>query len=94
MGVAVAVWPSLRGSGFLRRFLPPLTNRDFTDDLCLAGLSIFCLTFILGTNFNYRLIFLAGAVPALICAFEHTREARHLIAPGAVIAPALGGTAP
>ena len=40
----------------------------------------------LGTNFNYRLIFLAGAIPALICAFEQSREARFLIFSGAVIA--------
>ena len=86
MGVAVAVWVFLKPSGSLHRFLPPLTDGDFTDDLCLAGLSIFCLTFLLGTNFNYRLIFLAGAIPVLIRAFEQSRDARFLIFSGAVIA--------
>jgi hypothetical protein len=86
LGIGVAVWAALGSPRRLRQVLPPLDRRDFADDLCLAGLSIFCLTFLLGSNFHYRLVFLAGALPALIRAFEQAHDARLLVAPCAVLA--------
>ena len=86
LGIGVAVWAALGSPRRLRQVLPPLDRRDFADDLCLAGLSIFCLTFLLGSNFNYRLVFLAGALPALIRAFDRSADARVLVAPCAVLA--------
>jgi hypothetical protein len=38
--------------------------------LAVTGLSVYCLTYCLGTNFNYRLIFLLLALPLFVDAWE------------------------
>jgi hypothetical protein len=57
----------------------PTLSQDFNDELCLACLGIFCFTFLLGSNFNYRLIFVAGVLPKLIASFDAERRATALI---------------
>jgi hypothetical protein len=85
LGLIAAAWvvSSQRDLSWL---LPPLTRGRFPDDLCLAGLAIFCFCFLLGSNFNYRLIFLAGALPKLIEVYDEMRHRRYLIVPGAMVA--------
>lgn len=65
---------------------PTLARRDFVDDLCLASLAIFCFSFLLGSNFNYRLIFLTGTLPKLIESFEAQRRVSALAAAAIVVA--------
>jgi len=52
----------------------------------LSCLAVFCFSFLLGSNFNYRLIFLAGTLPKLIEAFDEKSHHRLLIAPVTIVA--------
>jgi hypothetical protein len=85
VGLLAAAWV-INSRRDLSRFLPPLVRGRFQDDLCLAGLAIFCFCFLLGSNFNYRLIFLVGALPKLVAAYDETRHSPYLVAPSAVVA--------
>jgi hypothetical protein len=85
LGLGVTAW-AIRSHSDLSRVLPPLDRGRFADDLCLACLAVFCVCFLLGSNFNYRLIFLAGTLPKLVESYDSEREARLLIAPATVIA--------
>ena len=51
LGLTIAIWVSNYQRN-LSQFLPPLVQGRFQDDLCLAGLTIFCFCFLLGSNFN------------------------------------------
>lgn len=85
VGLSVAAWII----GFQRdlsRALPPLIRGRFADDLCSACLAIFCLCFLLGSNYNYRLIFLAGTLPKLVESYDAELKSGLLIAPATVIA--------
>ena len=56
-----------RGTAVTKDFdLRPSVNLQ----LALAGTAIYCLTYCLGTNFNYRLIFLTLAVPYFVQGWE------------------------
>ncbi len=86
LGLASAGWLLIRFRRACFGLFPSLVQGRFLDDLCLACLAIFCFSFLLGSNFNYRLIFLVGALPKLIEAFDEAPLLRLLIAPGAVVA--------
>lgn len=47
-------------------FLPPLDLDDSRGCIAAAGLAIFCVSFLRGSGFDYRLIFLLGAVACLV----------------------------
>jgi hypothetical protein len=84
LGLITAVYV-MKSRRDLSRLLPQLVRGRFQDDLCLAGLAIFSFCFLLGSNFNYRLIFFAGALPKLIGAYDETRSSLYLVVPTAVV---------
>lgn len=50
----------------LDHFFPPLDFDDARGCIAVAGLAIFCIAFVRGTSFDYRLIFLLGAIAYLV----------------------------
>ncbi|WP_035354618.1 DUF2029 domain-containing protein [Edaphobacter aggregans] len=62
--LALVVGVSL--SGRLDRFLPPLRSDHARGAIAIACLSIFCLAFIAGSSYDYRLIYLLGALAYLV----------------------------
>ncbi|KAA2234800.1 hypothetical protein [Salinarimonas soli] len=86
LGLAAAGLGMRLSQGAPTLLLPALRRGTFRDDLCLACLAIFCFSFLLGSNFNYRLIFLLGALPRMIEALEGRRQWRLVVLPSLVIA--------
>jgi hypothetical protein len=71
----------------LPQYLPAIED-DLNGSLAVAGLSIFCVAFLFGASFDYRLIFLVLTLPLLIAAYEHENEregARRLVAPVVIV---------
>ena len=65
----LAVLSVIAGLSFreqLDYFLPPLDFDDSRGCIAVAGLAIFCVSFLRGSAFDYRLIFLLGAVACLV----------------------------
>jgi hypothetical protein len=50
----------------LDRFLPPIDRGSTRGTIAIAGLAIFCFTFTLGSNYDYRLIFLLPGLAYLV----------------------------
>jgi Glycosyltransferase family 87 len=50
----------------LNRFLPPLDSDRARGCIAIAGLAIFCFAFVSGASYDYRLIFLLGALAYLV----------------------------
>ena len=65
--------------------LPTLKQGETAGDTAVACLSVFIFCFLLGSNFNYRLIFLLGAMPVMLRHFESRPAVRTLLAPTAVV---------
>ena len=63
-----------RRIGRLLQFPPGLEFR-----LAVVGVSIYCLTYCLGTNFNYRLVFLVLSIPLFVSRWESTRDRHWLL---------------
>ncbi len=57
--------------GRLDRFLPPIDRESTRGDIAIAGLAIFCFAFMLGSNYDYRLIFL---LPGLACLIDDLNQ--------------------
>ncbi|HEX3967565.1 MAG TPA: glycosyltransferase 87 family protein [Edaphobacter sp.] len=57
--------------GRLERFLPPIDRESTRGNIAIAGLAIFCVSFTLGANYDYRLIFL---LPGLACLIEDVNQ--------------------
>jgi hypothetical protein len=66
--------------------LPSLKADDSSSDLALMGISIFVLCFTLGTNFDYRLIFLTATLPFLIKCYEAQPALERLVPPVVIVA--------
>jgi hypothetical protein len=66
--------------------LPSLQRRTLSDEVCLACLAVFCFSFLLGSNYNYRLIFLLGTLPRLIEEWEARGGWQRLLTPCLVLA--------
>ena len=82
-GIASTVtllWPSM-----LRGFLPALNLAQPIGAVTVSCVSVFCFSFLLGANFDYRLIFLVGVLPALLNAYDVGQPAGGLLAAGAVV---------
>jgi hypothetical protein len=81
------------GSAIIVSLLRPNILRDFVPNLdksseaivAMACMSIFCFTFVLGSNFDYRLTFLIGVLPFLLKVYDEQRQAYGLVAPAAII---------
>ncbi len=69
----------------VERLLPTLKQGETAGDTAVACLSVFIFCFLLGSNFNYRLIFLLGAMPVMLRHFESRPAVRTLLAPTAVV---------
>jgi hypothetical protein len=69
----------------LEGLLPRLKRGENADDVAVACLSVFVFCFVLGANFDYRLIFLMGAMPVMLRHFESRPGVHTLIAPAAVV---------
>ena len=67
------------------RLIQPLASDNPLRDIALAGLSVYVLCFLLGSNLNYRLIFIVGVVPLFIEAYEYSRRNIDLIVPSIII---------
>jgi hypothetical protein len=63
---AIALLTGASLSAKLDRFLPPLRSDRARGAIAIACLSIFCLAFIAGSNFDYRLIYVLGAIAYLV----------------------------
>jgi hypothetical protein len=67
--IFLGVLATLGGAAFggrLDRFLPPIDRESTRGNIAIAGLAIFCFTFILGSNYDYRLIFLLPGLAYLV----------------------------
>lgn len=67
--IFLCVLATLGGAAFggrLDRFLPPIDRESTRGNIAIAGLAIFCFTFILGSNYDYRLIFLLPGLAYLV----------------------------
>lgn len=54
--------------------LPRLEAGNLRDDVALACLCIFVFSFLLGSNWDYRLVFLSAVLPPLIRQYDDTRR--------------------
>ena len=71
----------------LNRFLPPLDFNQPRGAIAVAGLAIFALAFLRGSSYDYRLIFLLGAIAYLVEDLNESKSLRSL--PAAIIFVAL-----
>jgi hypothetical protein len=62
----------------LGRFLPPLDPTQARGAIAVACLSIFCFAFMAGASFDYRLIYLTGALAWLIEDLDRSGTKRSL----------------
>jgi len=82
--VALAAYVALRD---LRRGSQSLLKEEnVLTDLALAGIAVFVLCFTLGSNFDYRLIFLTLTLPLLIERYESDAQLRRLLPPVVIVA--------
>jgi hypothetical protein len=80
----ISILFSLRHPGTLRG-LPTLDPASTTGAAAMACISVFCFSFLLGSNYFYRLVFLLGVLPVLLTAHDIERQARTLVLPGAIV---------
>jgi hypothetical protein len=69
----------------LQQAMPLLKPGELVGDLAIACTSIFVFSFLLGSNFGYRLVFLLGILPSLLTHYEQQPGWRTLVAPGALV---------
>jgi hypothetical protein len=81
---AAAALLAWRRPAIVRRFLPPLDAASPTGSIAISSASIFCFTFLIGSNFDYRLIFLLGILPVLLVAYDAGPSLHTLIAPATI----------
>lgn len=80
---ALAVLAGIYFRKYLDRLLPPLDFDNTRGCIAVAGLAIFCVAFARGASFDYRLIFLLGAIAYLVQDLNKRISLRSL--PAAVI---------
>ena len=67
----------------LNRFLPPLDFDQARGSIAVAGLAIFCFTFLRGSSYDYRLLFLLGTLAYLVNDLNDNKSLRSL--PAAIL---------
>ena len=85
-GVVLATLSLLAGVLFRRRLdrcLPPLDFNRASGCIAVTCLSIYCFVFLLGSNFDYRLIFLLGVLAYLVDDLNRRESLRSL--PAAIL---------
>jgi hypothetical protein len=65
---------------WLDNLVPPAT-----DDIAVACVSIYAFAFLLGSNYDYRLIFLLGAMPLLLERLDRCLTASALLPPAVLV---------
>ncbi|HEU4635402.1 MAG TPA: hypothetical protein VFS41_04440 [Edaphobacter sp.] len=68
----------MRAGNTLGRFLPPLDPTRARGAIATACLSIFCFAFMAGASFDYRLIYLTGALAWLVDDLDRSATKRAL----------------
>jgi len=82
----LAVLSVVAGASFreqLDHFLPPLDFDDTRGCIAVAGLAIFCTSFLRGSSYDYRLIFLLGVIAYLVQDLDKRTSLRSL--PAAIL---------
>jgi hypothetical protein len=82
-GIAILV--SLRRPDILNRVFPALDPASRAGAVTVSGLSIFCASFVLGSNYDYRLVFLLAVLPVLLIAHDAERRVATLVAPATIV---------
>jgi hypothetical protein len=82
---ALAFSLSLFYSNVLRSLLPVLDPTVSIGAVAIACVAIFCFSFLLGTNFDYRLVFLLGVMPVLLNAYDAEQRFGTLLAAAAIV---------
>jgi hypothetical protein len=65
VGASAAAYGALKQQQ-ISKILPPLDVRTGTGASAVAGLSVYCFVFVMGANFDYRLIFLLAPLGWLV----------------------------
>jgi hypothetical protein len=82
---AVAVYFGIRVERRRPGFFPRLDPDDTRDVVAVACLAIFCFAFCLGSNYNYRLLFLLGALPPILRAYDRASHIFAMIMTGVLL---------
>jgi hypothetical protein len=84
VALILAAYVAIRGLG--RGSALPLRQENVFTDLAIAGIAVFVLCFMLGSNFDYRLIFLVLSLPLLIERYESDAQLNRLLPLVAIVA--------
>ena len=68
-----------------RTFLPSLNPTTGTGAAAISCLAVFCFSFLLGTNFDYRLVFLLGVLPPVLIAYDEEQRSTTLSIAGLIV---------
>jgi hypothetical protein len=82
-GIAILV--SLRRPDILNCVFPALDPASRAGAVTVSGLSIFCASFVLGSNYDYRLVFLLAVLPVLLIAHDAERRVATMVAPVTIV---------
>jgi hypothetical protein len=74
----LSVFAGLHWRGALERFLPRLDFESVWGRIAIACLAVYCFTFLIGAEFDYRLIFLLGVLAYLVRDLEERGSLRSL----------------
>jgi hypothetical protein len=75
---SIGIILGVRAGGRLGRFLPALDPTQARGAIATACLSIFCFAFVAGASFDYRLIYLTGALAWLVEDLDRSGTKRSL----------------
>jgi hypothetical protein len=82
-GTAILV--SLRRPEMLNRVFPTFDPASAAGAVAMSGMAIFCASFVLGSNYDYRLVFLLGVLPVLLVAHDADRRLATMVAPATIV---------
>lgn len=80
-----SIYLLFRRSKLILNFVPELEPTSARGAIAISCLAIFCFTFMLGSNFDYRLIFLLGVLSGSLHAYDIKRQRSLLIVPGVIL---------
>lgn len=75
---SIGIFLGVRAGDRIGRFLPPLEPTQARGAIATACLSIFCFAFMAGASFDYRLIYLTGALAWLVEDLDRSGTKRSL----------------
>lgn len=92
--LGVALYVAVRKPRLVEGITADFDRDDPRAVAAVAFLAIYCFTFVLGANYEYRLIFLIGAAAPFLQSFDRTCDSKKLIFPLLVAAFAWSAHAP